>query len=59
MTSFDLAIDNEPEDLSLLIVEDSLDKNEDTNQDQDVMFGDEVILTMMRLHQSKQKCLKM
>jgi len=60
MTSFDLGIDNEPEDLSLLIVEDSLDKNEDTNQDQDVMFGDEVILTtMMRLHQSKQKCLKM
>jgi len=41
--SFDLGIDDGPEDLSLLIVEDSLDKNEDTNQDQDVMFGDEVM----------------
>jgi len=41
--SFDLGIDDEPGDLSLLIVEDSLDKNEDTNQDQDVMFGDEVM----------------
>jgi len=41
--SFDLGIDDEPEDLSLLIVEDSLDKNEDSNQDQDVMFGDEVM----------------
>ncbi|AES94873.1 hypothetical protein MTR_5g019370 [Medicago truncatula] len=41
--SFDLGIDSNPEDLSLLVVEDSLDGDSDTNLIQDTLFEGEVM----------------
>jgi len=53
--SFDLGIDNNSKDISLLVVEDSLDGDRDTNLIQDTLFEGEV----MRSQQSKHGCLKM
>jgi hypothetical protein len=41
--SFDLGIDSNSEDISLLVVEDSLDEDGDTNLIQDTMFEGEVM----------------